>query len=183
MPPTPPEDGKDEYYVDYTLALIYGLEVMDESELPTVYMARRNEDGHIQKKKRLDPDAIAAAWKVNLPDNSELQGLRERPVPLPSLPARKVIDSDGKGRRQSLLPSSKKLKLKIPNILSTKGSAYDEAEWTIADDWALLQAVTALQELNLGLLPEYSGHTPNWGIVADVVNIQSSIYKSPPQVG
>jgi SNF2 family DNA or RNA helicase len=145
MPPTPPEDGKDEYYVDYTLALIYGLEVMDESELPTVYMARRNEDGHIQKKKRLDPDAIAAAWKVNLPDNSELQGLRERPVPLPSLPARKVIDSDGKGRRQSLLPSSKKLKLKIPNILSTKGSAYDEAEWTIADDWALLQVVPCVE--------------------------------------
>lgn len=52
-------------------------------------------------------------------------------------------------------------------------------EWTIHEDWALLQSIEKLQELPLNLVVLKPGHTPNWDMVADMVNMVSSIYRSP----
>lgn len=54
-------------------------------------------------------------------------------------------------------------------------------EWTIHEDWALLQSIEKLQELPLNLIVLNPGHTPNWDMVADMVNMVSSIYRSPSQ--
>lgn len=54
-------------------------------------------------------------------------------------------------------------------------------EWTIHEDWALLQSIEKLQELPLNLVVLNPGHTPNWDMVADMVNMVSSIYRSPSQ--
>lgn len=38
-----------------------------------------------------------------------------------------------------------------------------------------------IQELTLNLVVVSPGHTPNWDMVADMVNMVSRIYRSPKQ--
>ena len=54
-------------------------------------------------------------------------------------------------------------------------------EWLIHEDWALLQAIQSYQGLPLNLMIQSPGHTPNWDLVADIVNNTSRIYRSPKQ--
>lgn len=54
-------------------------------------------------------------------------------------------------------------------------------EWMIHEDWALLQAIQVYQGLPLNLMILSPGHTPNWDLVADIVNNTSRIYRSPKQ--
>jgi E1A-binding protein p400 len=54
-------------------------------------------------------------------------------------------------------------------------------EWMIHEDWALLQAIQIYQGLHLNLMIISPGHTPNWDLVADIVNNTSRIYRSPKQ--
>jgi hypothetical protein len=44
-----------------------------------------------------------------------------------------------------------------------------------------LQAVQTLQELTLNLVIVSPGHTPNWDMVADMVNCVSRTHRSPKQ--
>jgi E1A-binding protein p400 len=54
-------------------------------------------------------------------------------------------------------------------------------EWTIQEDWALHQAVTAVQELPLSLTATSPGHISNWDMVADMVNAVSRCFRSGKQ--
>jgi E1A-binding protein p400 len=45
----------------------------------------------------------------------------------------------------------------------------------------VLQAVQVLLELPLNLMILSPGHTPNWDMVADMVNNVSRVYRSPKQ--
>lgn len=54
-------------------------------------------------------------------------------------------------------------------------------DWMIHEDWALLQAIQIYQGLPLNLMILSPGHTPNWDLVADIVNNTSRIYRSPKQ--
>lgn len=54
-------------------------------------------------------------------------------------------------------------------------------EWLIHEDWILLQAVQNLLELPLNLVILTPAHTPNWDLVADMVNSYSRSYRSPKQ--
>ena len=54
-------------------------------------------------------------------------------------------------------------------------------EWMIHEDHALLQAIQVYQGLPLNLMIISPGHTPNWDLVADIVNNTSRIYRSPKQ--
>ncbi|KAH8040989.1 hypothetical protein HPB51_013392 [Rhipicephalus microplus] len=58
----------------------------------------------------------------------------------------------------------------------------DTPEWLIHEDWAILQVIQQLQDIPLNLTVLTPGHTPNWDLVADVVNTVSRIYRSPKQV-
>jgi hypothetical protein len=44
-----------------------------------------------------------------------------------------------------------------------------------------VQAIQNIQELTLNLVVVCPGHTPNWEMVADMVNMISHIYRSPRQ--
>lgn len=65
----------------------------------------------------------------------------------------------------------------------SKSSADQEhvLDWMIHEDWALLQAIQVYQGLPLNLMILSPGHTPNWDLVADIVNNTSRIYRSPKQ--
>lgn len=70
-----------------------------------------------------------------------------------------------------------------PPVRLTTPSVRDEnaPEWLVHEDWALLQAVEQLQELPLNLFVLKPGHTPNWDLVADMVNQVSCTSRSPAQ--
>ena len=73
------------------------------------------------------------------------------------------------------------------NVKSTPAIAKSAAElepildWMVHEDWALLQAIQVYQGLPLNLMILSPGHTPNWDLVADIVNNISRIYRSPKQ--
>merc|ERR1712045_852754 len=54
-------------------------------------------------------------------------------------------------------------------------------DWLVAEDWALLTAVRDLLELPLNLQATSPAHTPNWDMVADMVNSVSHVYRGPRQ--
>lgn len=55
------------------------------------------------------------------------------------------------------------------------------AEWAIYEDMALLNIIQNMQGLPLNLMLLSPGHTPNWDLVADVVNQMSRVYRTPKQ--
>lgn len=55
------------------------------------------------------------------------------------------------------------------------------AEWAIYEDMALLSIIQNMQCLPLNLMLLSPGHTPNWDLVADVVNRTSRVYRTPKQ--
>lgn len=59
--------------------------------------------------------------------------------------------------------------------------AENTPEWLVHEDWILLQAVQNLLELPLNLVILTPAHTPNWDLVADMVNSYSRTYRSPKQ--
>lgn len=70
-----------------------------------------------------------------------------------------------------------------PALLTKPPTAEPEnvPEWVVHEDWAVVQAVQQhLQlELPVNLLVLSPGHTPNWDLVADLVNWVSRCYRSP----
>lgn len=70
-----------------------------------------------------------------------------------------------------------------PALLTKPPAAEPEntPEWAVHEDWAVVQAVQHhLQlELPINLLVLSPGHTPNWDLVADLVNTVSRCYRSP----
>lgn len=55
------------------------------------------------------------------------------------------------------------------------------AEWAIYEDMVLLNIIQNMQGLPLNLMLLSPGHTPNWDLVADVVNQTSRVYRTPKQ--
>ena len=68
-----------------------------------------------------------------------------------------------------------------PPLLKSPVEQENLLEWTIHEDWALLQAIQVYQSLPLNLVVLSPGQTPNWDLVADIVNNTSRIYRSPKQ--
>lgn len=54
-------------------------------------------------------------------------------------------------------------------------------DWMIYEDWSLLQSIQTYQALPLNLMILSPGHTPNWDLVADVVNNVARLHRSPKQ--
>lgn len=75
------------------------------------------------------------------------------------------------------------LNLKAATLLPVRPAEENDTtpEWLVHEDWILLQAVQNLLELPLNLVILTPGHTPNWDLVADMVNSYSRSYRSPKQ--
>ncbi|KAI5720333.1 hypothetical protein M8J77_005126 [Diaphorina citri] len=185
-PPTPPQDDND-VYIDFSLLFLYEPDIMSEASLPPI--VRRD-------KKRLRQEVNS--------DGQPLSKIRHRDDVPPAVP-RSLFDRPspallklrhevrlakyrsggiGSGRSASL-PSSALAAgaaLKAPGgAVGSKPPATPEPdpgpEWLIHEDMALLQAVHSL-EIHPNLIVLAPGHTPNWDLVAELVNQVSRVYRS-----
>ncbi|XP_049823552.1 helicase domino isoform X3 [Aethina tumida] len=168
-PPTPPQQDSD-IFIDQTMAFLYGMDVMDELQLPPIYVKKDTTN------KRTHSEA-------GLSDG-------RRPLKIPR-------KEDATNAPKSLFHSAAVMKLRRdlkmqkfrvvrppsvpgkPNLRPMEQSACHE--WTIHEDMALLKVIQSFQGLPLNLFVASPGHTANWDFVADYVNTVSITYRSAKQ--
>lgn len=180
-PPTPPQDESD-LYIDYSLCFLYEQEIIPENELPPVYIKKepkrsrseagfftdgrrptkiRKEDNYFPPRSLFDRPSPALAklrrdlklqrYRGNFKPIPQLAGLKQPPTSQQSIPAKPLVEPEG-----------------MP-------------EWSIYEDMALLNIIQNMQGLPLSLMLLSLGHTPNWDLVADVVNQTSRVHRTPKQ--
>ncbi|XP_065370564.1 helicase domino [Calliphora vicina] len=175
-PPTPPQDN-DDIYIDYSLSFMYDVEPIPESELPPIFIKKeykrsRSEAGFmIDGNKR--PAKIRREEMFCAP-----RSLFDRPSP-----AIAKIRRDLKNQRYR---GTFKPNVQIPGLkpqMAQKPLTEPEgmAEWCIYEDIAVLHVLVNLQGLPCNLMLLSPGHTPNWDLVAEIVNTFSKTFRSPKQ--
>nr|XP_045582866.1 helicase domino-like isoform X2 [Procambarus clarkii] len=179
-PPTPPRDDND-VYIDHALGFWYDSSTMPESALPPVYIKKEH------KRLKLEPGASGdGSCGLRRPQKLRREDAVCAPRSLFDRPSPAVVkirrDLKLQKYRGIVRPSIPLPGLK-PAILTKPPAAEPEntPEWTVHEDWAVVQAVQQhLQlELPVNLLVLSPGHTPNWDLVADLVNSISRCYRSP----
>jgi len=112
------------------------------------------------------------------------RSLFDRPKPLKAVP-RRPPGLPGTAPFPPTVPSPVIPPQATPSPMQAIKPIYREAdagpEWTIQEDWALHQAVTAVQELPLSLTATSPGHISNWDMVGDMVNAVSRCFRSGKQ--
>ncbi|XP_052268550.1 helicase domino-like isoform X1 [Dreissena polymorpha] len=168
-PPTPPHDDND-VYIDQTMFFLYEHVVMPETQLPPIYVKKERKKIKVeaittrkQKQKREEQPRVPRS----LFDRANQQLLRMR--------------RDAKMQKMKLgtLKPYRPMPSLPPKPLMEQ--APDHPEWLIHEDWALLQAVQSYFDVPLNLMVVNPAHTPNWDLVADVVNSCSRVYRSAKQ--
>lgn len=174
-PPTPPQEGND-VYVDYSLSFLYDTgSLMDEVQLPAVYVRKE------YKRMRTDDDFFMdgrRAMKIRKDDGfTAPRSLFDRPSPA-IIKMRKDLKLQ---RNRGLMRSMPMVNIKQHNPMKPLTEPEGMAEWLIFEDRAILNVVQNLQGLPLNLMVISPGHTPNWDLVAEIVNQSSRTYRSPKQ--
>ncbi|XP_071446621.1 helicase domino isoform X2 [Hetaerina americana] len=192
-PPTPPQDDGD-VYIDTAMGFLYEHTIMSESQLPSVYVKRehkraRAESSHGSEREGRRPMKVRKEESIFSP-----RSLFDRPTPAIMKMRRDLRLQKFRGMHRSVAPVQMGLSMGgvKPSVVGKPGgngsgvpsgvSVQDVvSEWSIHEDWALLQVVQTLLELPLNLMVLSPGHTPNWDMVSDMVNTVSCIYRSPKQ--
>ncbi|XP_076286564.1 domino helicase isoform X6 [Lasioglossum baleicum] len=180
-PPTPPTTDND-VYIDYSLGFLYENTPMSEAQLPPIYIKKE------QKRSRADAgisdrDVVLLgrrAVKMRHKEESVYapRSLFDRPSPAIMKMRR---DMKLHKHRATVRPSIPLPGLKPSHMSKSSIDQEHVLDWMIHEDWALLQAIQIYQGLPLNLMILSPGHTPNWDLVADIVNNTSRIYRSPKQ--
>lgn len=171
-PPTPPQDDND-IYVDYSLGFLYEQEIIPDHQLPPVYIKKD------YKRSRLE-SSFYTDGRRSLKMRKEDQfyaprSLFDRPAPAMAKMRRELQRNRGIYRTIQI-PG---LKQQIPMKPLTEPEGM--SDWSIYEDKAILSVIQDLQGLSLSLMLISPGHTPNWDLVADIVNQASRTYRSPKQ--
>lgn len=174
-PPTPPQDHND-IYIDYSLSFLYDTSaVMDDTQLPAVYIRKeykrmRTDDGfYIDGRRPL---------KIRKDDGYvPPRSLFDRPSPAVAKLRKDLKLQRNRGLIRSMPMANIKQQIPIKPLTEPEGMA----EWLIFEDRAILNVIQNLQGLPLNLMVISPGHTPNWDLVADIVNQTSRTYRSPKQ--
>jgi len=178
----------------------YSKDIIEECDLPAV---------HIKKEKKVSPSpsqnsvcptlsppnlasqmspSVSGELKPKIKREDLLasapKSLFDRPKPPKAVP-RRPPGLPGTGPFNQSVPSPVLPPTPTPTPLANTKPIYRETdagpEWTIQEDWALHQAVTAVQELPLSLTASSPGHISNWDMVADMVNAVSRCFRSGKQ--
>ncbi|XP_055918769.1 helicase domino isoform X2 [Eupeodes corollae] len=172
-PPTPPQNDND-IYIDHSLGFMYDTEVLTESHLPPVYVKKeykrsRTEagfllDGRRPPKIRKDDNFIAPRSLFDRPSGAVAKIRRDLKLQ----------------RYRGIF----KPNVQIPGLkpqTTTKSLVEPEGmvEWSIYEDIAIVHVLSNLQGLPINLMLLSPGHTPNWDLVAEIVNMYSKTYRSP----
>ncbi|XP_075165113.1 domino helicase [Haematobia irritans] len=175
-PPTPPQDN-DDIYIDYSLTFMYDIEPMPETELPPVYVKKE------YKRSRSDAGFLMDGNKR--PAKMRREEMFCAPRSLFDRPSAAIarIRRDLKNQRYR---GNFKPNVQIPGLkpqMPQKPLTEPEgvAEWCIYEDIAILHVLVNLQGLPCNLMLLSPGHTPNWDLVAEIVNTFSKTYRSPKQ--
>ncbi|XP_013100224.2 helicase domino [Stomoxys calcitrans] len=175
-PPTPPQDNAD-IYIDYSLTFMYDIEPIPETELPPVYVKKE------YKRSRSDAGFLMDGNKR--PAKMRREEMFCAPRSLFDRPSAAIarIRRDLKNQRYR---GAFKPNVQIPGLkpqLPQKPLNEPEgmAEWCIYEDIAILHVLVNLQGLPCNLMLLSPGHTPNWDLVAEIVNAFSKTYRSPKQ--
>ncbi|KAI9564810.1 hypothetical protein GHT06_008551 [Daphnia sinensis] len=179
-PPTPPQDDSD-VYMDYTLSHLYDTRIMDEASLPPVYV-RKELKRPRKESVQAPPDDGRRPAKVRKEETVYApRSLFDRPSPALAKLRRDLKLQKCRGIVRPPIPLPN-LTLKTPALpIRPIEENENTPEWLIHEDWILLQAVQNLLELPLNLVVLTPAHTPNWDLVADMVNSYSRSYRSPKQ--
>ncbi|XP_012272468.1 helicase domino isoform X3 [Orussus abietinus] len=176
-PPTPPTSDND-VYIDYSLSFLYENTPMSEAQLPPIYVKKEQKrsrvdvvsgdrDGRRPVKMRHKEESVYAP-----------RSLFDRPSPALIKMRRDMKLHKYRGIVRPPIPMPG---VKQSPILKPTPEPDHVLDWMIHEDWALLQAIQVYQGLPLNLMILSPGHTPNWDLVADIVNNTSRIYRSPKQ--
>ncbi|XP_044584129.1 helicase domino-like isoform X2 [Cotesia glomerata] len=173
-PPTPPTSDND-VYVDYSLGFLYENTPMTEAQLPPVYVKKELKRSRTEMTPA-ERDGRRPA-KIRHKDDSSFapRSLFDRPTPA-LLKARRDMKLH---KHRGIRPP-----ITIPGVKPTVLKSIEPEpmlDWLVHEDWALLQALQVYQGLALNLMVISPAHTPNWDLVADIVNNISRIYRSPKQ--
>lgn len=204
-PPTPPQDDSD-VYMDYTLSHLYDTRIMEEASLPPVYVRKELKRPRKESVQAPPDDGEMRYCGNQIIDVIELNGLscfqnlgrrpakvrKEETVYAPRSLFDRPSPALAKLRRDLKLQKCRGIvrpPIPLPNLtLKTPALPIrpieeneNTPEWLIHEDWILLQAVQNLLELPLNLVVLTPAHTPNWDLVADMVNSYSRSYRSPKQ--
>lgn len=175
-PPTPPQDDND-MYIDEALCLLYEPSLIPESQLPPAYMKKD------RKRSRIELNLINSRLqsnKVRQKDESLVQAPRslfDRPTPT----LVKMRQELRLQRYRGLMRPAVHNVLKPPLPVKPLPEPDHVPDWLVHEDWTILQAVQQVQEMTVNLVILSPGHTPNWDLVADMVNMSSRTYRSPKQ--
>lgn len=172
-PPTPPQDGND-IYIDHSLSLLYDTHgVMNENDLPAVYVKRdykriRTDDGfYIDGRRHL---------KMRKDDGYvPPRSLFDRPSPALAKMRKDLKQQRSRGLMRAMPMANIKQQIPMKPLIEPEGMA----EWTIFEDRAILNVIQNLQGLPMNLILISPGHTANWDLVADIVNQNSRTYRLP----
>jgi E1A-binding protein p400 len=173
-PPTPPQDDND-IYVDYSLGFMYEQEIIPESQLPAIYVKKD------YKRSRTDAGFFMDGrrpLKMRKEDNFYApRSLFDRPSPALAKLRKDLKVQRYKGIFRSLQIPGLKQQMPVKQLVEPEGMA----EWSIYEDMSILNVIQNLQGLPLNLMLLAPGHTPNWDLVAEIVNQTSRSYRSPKQ--
>ncbi|XP_076250256.1 domino helicase [Rhynchophorus ferrugineus] len=170
-PPTPPQQDTD-VYMDQTMSFLYDSNIMQESQLPPIYVKR-------EAKRRLDGNyGIDYRRPLKIPRKEEASNA---PKSLFHSPALMKMRRDLKLQKYHgvIRPS-----ISIPGKPTSSKPPIEQSvyhNWTIHEDMALLKVIQTFQGLPLDLMVVSPGQTPNWDFVADYVNTVSITYRSAKQ--
>lgn len=172
-PPTPPQDGSD-IYIDHSLRLLYDTHsFIDEGDLPAIYVKKdykrmRTDDGYFMDGRK--------HFKMRKEDGYvPPRSLFDRPSPALAKMRKDLKQQRNRGIIRSMPMANIKQQIPQKPMMEPEGMP----EWTIFEDRAILNVIQGLQSLPINLLLISPGHTPNWDLVADVVNLNSRTYRSP----
>ncbi|XP_039253757.2 helicase domino-like [Styela clava] len=133
-----------------------------------------------QLKKReikANKDRLLHLKKPSSTANTILPHAKALTVPaLPSLPVTSLPDKENITTQKDQTETSTSSTSAAATVTD---STNKNPEWLINEDWKLLQAVEQVLEMPLSLAVLMPAHTPNWDLVADVVNSIASVYRSP----
>lgn len=148
---------------------------MDESQLPAVYVRKeykrvRTDDGFYMDGRR--------PLKIRKEDGYiPPRSLFDRPSPALAKMRKDLKLQRNSGLLRAMPMANIKQQIPIKPLVEPEGMA----EWLIFEDRAILNVIQNLQGLPLNLMVISPGHTPNWDLVADIVNQTSRTYRSPKQ--
>lgn len=163
----------NDIYVDYSLGFLYDNEIIPEHQLPAVYIKKD------YKRSRLDSSFYSdgrRSIKMRKEDQFYApRSLFDRPPPALAKMRREL--QRNRGFYRTIQIPGLKQQILVKPLTEPEGMS----EWSIYEDKAILSVIQNLQGLPLNLMLISPGHTPNWDLVADIVNQTSRIYRSPKQ--